>query len=374
MYSFPPTPDEDSLFGDPLRVPPELPVHHPAARGAGPRDPSPRRAARRHRRPEDGGHRSPPTIPPSPSNSFRRAAIASGTRSRPASGRRWTTGAISTRAGIDAPKLRGARADQAPAFAVVARRACRCVGTRAGLAVLRRLFRAIERVLPPPDEVAEVFRRIDPDVLLSDAAAVLPLAPGGPRPLCARSSGIKSVLGVGSWDHLTTKGLIHEVPGSRAGLERGAETGSDRAARRARRIASSSPGRRPTTTGSPPRRPLDREAFCRQARPRPGAPDPAVSLLVAIHRAARGRVRAPLDRRRFAAMPTRGCGSAGVLVRPHPQNAGSGSDVDLARRVRERGGSGRRPGVNPIGGVGARRLLRLDVPRRSASSASTPAP
>src|SRR5688572_28585109 len=85
------------------------------------------------------------------------------------------------------------------------------VGSGPGLAVLRRLFRAAERVLPPPDEVVDVFRRVQPDVLL-----LTPLLYFRSHQVdhvrCARQLGIRSVLGVGSWDHLTTKGLIHEVP------------------------------------------------------------------------------------------------------------------------------------------------------------------
>jgi hypothetical protein len=66
-------------------------------------------------------------------------------------------------------------------------------------------------VLPPPGEVADVFERIRPDVLM-----LTPLLYFRSHQVdhvrCARQLGIKSVLGVGSWDHLTTKGLIHEVP------------------------------------------------------------------------------------------------------------------------------------------------------------------
>src|SRR5688572_25997500 len=110
----------------------------------------------------------------------------------------------------DAPKLRGRAAEQAPQFALILAR-LPVLGSRAGLAVLQRTFRMIERSLPPPAEVAEVFRRIDPDVLL-----LTPLLYFRSHQVdhvrCAKQLGIKSVLGVGSWDHLTTKGLIHEPP------------------------------------------------------------------------------------------------------------------------------------------------------------------
>jgi hypothetical protein len=109
-----------------------------------------------------------------------------------------------------APKLRGRAAEQAPAFAVSVAR-MPLLGTRVALAVFRGIFHAIDRVLPPPGEVTDTFRRIQPDIIL-----LTPLLYFRSHQVdhirCARQLGIKSVLGVGSWDHLTTKGLIHEVP------------------------------------------------------------------------------------------------------------------------------------------------------------------
>src|SRR5688572_9155364 len=61
----------------------------------------------------------------------------------------------------DAPKLRGRAAEQAPAFAITAAR-MPLLRTRAGLAALQQTFRFIDRALPPPGEVTEVFRRINP--------------------------------------------------------------------------------------------------------------------------------------------------------------------------------------------------------------------
>src|SRR5688572_17569395 len=97
-----------------------------------------------------------------------------------------------------APKLRERAAEQAPLFATTIAR-IPLVRTRPGLEALRRLFRAIDRVLPPPDEIAEVFRRINPDILL-----LTPLLYFRSHQVdhvrCARQLGIKSILGVGSWD------------------------------------------------------------------------------------------------------------------------------------------------------------------------------
>src|SRR5688572_5348180 len=63
------------------------------------------------------------------------------------------------------PKLRRRAAEQAPAFAIAIAR-MPVTGTRAGLAVLSRMFHAIDRMLPPPGEVTDLLRRIAPDVLL----------------------------------------------------------------------------------------------------------------------------------------------------------------------------------------------------------------
>ena len=108
------------------------------------------------------------------------------------------------------PKLRDRAAEQAPALAVAIGKVP-ILGTRAGRALLVRLFHTIDRVLPPPPEVTDVFRRIQPDLML-----LTPLLYFRSHQVdhvrSARELGIKSILGVGSWDHLTTKGLIHEVP------------------------------------------------------------------------------------------------------------------------------------------------------------------
>src|SRR5262245_47014271 len=64
-----------------------------------------------------------------------------------------------------APKRRRRAAEQAPSFALALARVP-VLSSPLGRAALHRVFRAVERVLPPPAEVADVFRRINPDVLL----------------------------------------------------------------------------------------------------------------------------------------------------------------------------------------------------------------
>ena len=242
-------------------------------------------------------------------------------------------------------KLRGCAADQAPAFAVALAR-MPLLGSGPGLAVLRRLFRAAERVLPPPDEVADVFRRIKPDVLM-----LTPLLYFRSHQVdhvrCARQLGIKSVLGVGSWDHLTTKGLIHELP--------------DRVlvwneAQRQEAVALHGvPAERVLVTGAQAydhwfatKPSLDRDGFCRQVGLDSARPillylcsSPFIAPYeVAFVRQWIGAIRQSSDPR---------LRSAGVLVRPHPQNARQWESVDLAAEFPDTA-FWPKTGVNPIGG------------------------
>ena len=243
-------------------------------------------------------------------------------------------------------KLRARAAEQAPALAIAAAR-MPVLGSRTGLAVLCRLFRAMEHVMPPPEEVSDVFRRIKPDVLL-----VTPLLYFGSHQVdhvrCARRLGIKSVLGVGSWDHLTTKGLIHDVP--------------DRVlvwneAQKQEAVGLHNvPANRVCVTGAQAydhwftaKPSLDRESFCARVGLAPQRPfllyvcsSPFIApyevdfvrrWVTAIRGSSDPRIRA-----------------AGVLVRPHPQNAAQWEHVDLADEF-EGVAIWPKTGVNPIGGV-----------------------
>ena len=73
------------------------------------------------------------------------------------------------------------------------------------------LFRVIERAMPHGDTAERVLAEHRPDVLL-----MTPLLYFGSQQVeyvrAAKAAGIPCVLGVGSWDHLTTKGRIHERP------------------------------------------------------------------------------------------------------------------------------------------------------------------
>lgn len=109
-----------------------------------------------------------------------------------------------------APKLRQRAEDQVPRTMV--RLARGSLGrTRAGRRLLAGTLRMAERSIPVDATVDAYVRKQHPDVLL-----VTPLLYFGSQQVeyvrAARANGITSVLCVGSWDHLTTKGVIHDVP------------------------------------------------------------------------------------------------------------------------------------------------------------------
>ena len=246
----------------------------------------------------------------------------------------------------DAPKLRGRAASQAPAFARLVARAP-VVGSRGGLALLQRFFRVCDRAIPPSDDIAAVFRRIQPDLLL-----VTPLLYFRSHQVdhvrVARRLGIKTILGVGSWDHLTTKGLIHEVP-DRVYVWNDAQK---QEAIDLHRV----PHDRVAVTGSQAydhwfatRPSLDRGAFCRQVGLDPARPvllylcsSPFIAPYeVGFVRKWIAAIRASEDKR---------VRSAGLLVRPHPQNAQQWQDVDLTAEF-DNVVVWPTTGVNPIGGA-----------------------
>jgi hypothetical protein len=165
---------------------------------------------------------------------------------------------------------------------------------------------------------------------------------------CARRLGIKTVLGVGSWDHLTTKGLIHDVP-DRVLVWNEAQK------QEAIELHGVAP-EQVLVTGSQAydhwwatNPTLDRAAFCRQVGLDPARPivlylcsSPFIAprevgfvrkWIAAMRESADARLR-----------------EASVLVRPHPQNAKQWQGVDLSAEF-EHVAFWPKTGVNPIGGV-----------------------
>jgi hypothetical protein len=108
------------------------------------------------------------------------------------------------------PSLRARGEAQAPPLAKLAGRSS-LLRAPAVLGMLRGLVRWCERAMPPGRTVEQFLRDENPDLLL-----MTPLLYFGSLQVefvrAARSLGIRTVLGVGSWDHLTTKGIVHEIP------------------------------------------------------------------------------------------------------------------------------------------------------------------
>lgn len=110
----------------------------------------------------------------------------------------------------NSPKLRHRAAEQAPPFMV---RWCRMRGVRSrlGVGVLAAIFRLAQHATPIGSGIDRFIEEHRPDVFL-----VTPLLYfGSPQVDFVRSAmahGIPTALCTGSWDHLTTKGLIHIIP------------------------------------------------------------------------------------------------------------------------------------------------------------------
>jgi hypothetical protein len=242
----------------------------------------------------------------------------------------------------DAPKLRARGRKQAPA-PLVRLTDVPLLRSRAGVRMLTRLFRFLERAIPVRREVEALFDRARPDIVL-----VTPLLYFGSRQVdyvrCARRRGISSVLGVGSWDHLTTKGLIHELPDRIVVWNEGQ-----------RKEAAELHGATPeqvVVTGAQAydhwfatQPSSDRETFCARV----GLPADRPILLYICSSPFIAPFEVDVVRRWIAAIRQSGSAAlrdASVLVRPHPQNAAQWADVDLGV---PNAAIWPRAGANPIG-------------------------
>ena len=271
--------------------------------------------------------------------------------------RLWYTLGTGARASLDywryldprwdhSPKLRDRGAAMAPAFARVLPR-IPLIGSGPALRGWQAVCRAIDRALPPPREVADLLRTIDPDVVL-----LTPLLYFRSHQVdhvrCARRAGIKSIVGIGSWDHLTTKGLLHEVPGrvlvwNDAQKQEAIELHGV-PAERIRVTGSQAYDHWFAATPS-----TGREQFFAQT-----GLDPGRQMLLYL---CSSSFIAPYEVgfvRRWAAA-IRASNDArlrdtALLVRPHPQNAEQWRDVDLGAEFGQ-AAVWPRQGINPIGGA-----------------------
>ena len=197
---------------------------------------------------------------------------------------------------------------------------------RAGLAALSAAARACDRAIPPRPEVGALLDRLAPDVVMLTPLLYF----GSQQPdyvRAARARGIPSVLCVGSWDHLTTKGLIHEVP------DRVVVWNEAQRAEAAR--FHGVPPSRVVVTGAQPydhwfttRPSTTREAFCARV----GLPPERPILLYLCSSPFIAPEEVPFVRRWMAAVRASAdpvLRGASLLVRPHPQNSRQWQGVRL---------------------------------------------
>lgn len=252
------------------------------------------------------------------------------------SGEPWFALGLRLRLGVDflrflapsyaaAPKLR-ARAEErvGPLTRAVGRAVARRSG---GPARLARLYRALDSSLPLSPGARELVRRMRPDVVL-----VTPLVElGEPQTdfvRAAKALGVPTALCVASWDNLTNKGSIPEVPELVAVWNEAQRTEAVE--------LHDVPAERVVATGAQPYDQWfewgpsrDRASFAAEV----GLPGEHPLVLYLCSSRFIAPEEAAFVRHWLAGLrgrPERELREAEVLVRPHPQHAAQWSDVDLA--------------------------------------------
>jgi hypothetical protein len=225
----------------------------------------------------------------------------------------------------DAPKLRARAAREAPA-AVLNRSRRGFTSTTLGRRATAAWLSTLNRAIPPDPEVGAFLEKARPDVLV-----VTPLIePGSPQAELLRSAralGIRTALCVASWDNLTNKGLIH-------GPVDLVTVWNDAMKREAVELHGI-PASRVAVTGAPAfdhwfdwRPSTTREAFCARV----GLPAGRPFILYVCSSKFVAPEEVPFVRTWVEAVrcsPSTSLRAAGVLVRPHPQNAEQWQGVDL---------------------------------------------
>jgi hypothetical protein len=240
------------------------------------------------------------------------------------------------------PSLRARGASQAPTLASTLTRS-RLARSRYVLAAMRAIVRRLEAATPHDHRIEAFLRAERPDIFL-----LTPLLYFGSQQVeyvrAAHALGIRTVLGVGSWDHLTTKGLIHEQP-DRVLVWNEAQRVE------ARELHGVSPDR-VTVTGAqaydhwfvqqPTRA---RDAFCARV----GVPADRPLLLYLCSSPFITPEEVPFVRRWIEAIRHASDAElrrAAILIRPHPQNAEQWRDFDPS--AYEAVGIWPRSGANPV--------------------------
>jgi hypothetical protein len=227
----------------------------------------------------------------------------------------------------DASKLRARAAGGAPEL--VRRLATwPVIRTPAGGRALSRILCVLEQAITPPAEIAAFIRAHRPDLIL-----VTPLVSESAQVDCvraARALGIPTGLCVASWDNLTNKGMIQGDPDL--------VTVWNEAMRREAVELHGVPAERVVITGAPvfdhwfERGPSTRRPeFCAKVQLRADRPfilfmgsSPFIAPRPREVRFVRDWIR------RLRASGNGRLREAGVLIRPHPQNAAQWQEADLS--------------------------------------------
>jgi len=225
----------------------------------------------------------------------------------------------------EAPKLRERARREAPPY-VLERAERGALANPAGRRLIATWLRTIDRAIPRDTEIDAFLRKARPDVL-----AVTPLIePGSPQAEYLRSArglGIRTAFCVASWDNLTNKGLIHGPVDLVA-------VWNDAMKREAVELHGVPPERVAVTGAAAfdhwfdwrPR--VAREEFCARAGLR--ADRPYVLYVCSSKFVAPEEV--PFIRQwaeQIRQAPSPVLRDAGILVRPHPQNAEQWEQADL---------------------------------------------
>jgi hypothetical protein len=201
--------------------------------------------------------------------------------------------------------------------------------TSIGRTLLRWLLRAAERALPRVHEIDELMRAERPDVMLITPLVYL----GSPQVEMLRSAkaiGVRTALCVGSWDHLSSKAVIRDVPHRVLVWN---ETQRDEAVDlhgiAAEQVVVTGAQCYDRWFGRAPSR--SREAFCRAVGL---APDRPFLLYVCSALFWGSPVEAEFIVRWVDALrssPHESLRSIGILIRPHPARHDEWRSIDLAR-------------------------------------------
>ena len=251
---------------------------------------------------------------------------------------RWATIAARLRMAIDYLRYRDAAYDEMPKLRARARErtprlalwlaAAAGLGGSAGRWMLTAALRTIERALPRCPRINAYLQEQNPDVVLLTPLIGLVSSPQVDYLESAKALGYPTALCVWSWDHLSSKAIVRNVPDR---IFVWNETQRDEAVR-LHGIAAD----RVVVTGAQcfdqwfDRRPsLSREAFCRKVRL---ADDRPFLLYVcsALFRGSASEARFVQEWiRALRASGLAPLASTPILVRPHPARMKEWSEVDL---------------------------------------------